>query len=751
MAIGMFRQIAAPYRVRTWLILLVVAAALPPVIFSGTLFFRQLSIERADSERRILDRTKQLAEGVDQELARIIALTEILAVSGRLENNDIRGFHAQAVNVSNMMKTNVILRDMSGQQIVNARFNWGEALPKDPIFEVDRQAIATGKAQVSNLLTSGPAQSTPVAIVVAPYLRDGVPLYLVSLTIPLERLLAIVSKERLDPGWLAAIVDGNGLLVARSVDHETGLGTPVSRAVWPAIQLQPEGVLRFNSQLGIVLFMGYAHSKSSGWIVASGPPDELLAAGWRQNTLLLTGGFGVLLLIGIGLAMLLGRLFTRDIRQIVSHAESLGTGVKLPSLELREIEIDTLAREIKKASELIEQRTAALAQAQKMEAIGQLAGGIAHDINNMLGAIVANLDLLESALQSDPENKELADAALGAALRGADLIDRLLAFSRKQTLELKLVDLGPMLEQAMPLLTRTLGDRIAKELKIEPGIWPVFTDPAQLESCVLNLAINARDAMPDGGTLKIECRNLTVDEHLAKAYPDLAHGDYVVVSVTDTGTGIAPENIERVFEPFFTTKGVGLGSGLGLSMVYGTMRQSGGTVKIYSEVGQGTTISLYLPRPPASAEALARGKKEEPGTTILTGTERILVAEDNAEMRHVAIATLASLGYTPVGAESGDAALALLENGERFDLVFSDIMMPGTLTGIDLARIARERGLARKFVFASGFASPTAMQEQIRSGGDIVLRKPYRKAALAATIRKVLDQAEIEEAALPAR
>jgi signal transduction histidine kinase len=385
------------------------------------------------------------------------------------------------------------------------------------------------------------------------------------------------------------------------------------------------------------------------------------------------------------------------------------------------------------------QAEAALQQSQKMEAVGQLTSGVAHDFNNVLGAVIGNLDLLTEVVAENPKATHYAELSIAAALSGAALAKRMLAFSRRQPLRPKPFDVRHAIASVIPLIRRTIHEKISIVENLADVLWLAMADASQIENAVLNLAINARDAMPDGGMLTIDCRNTTVDEDCAHAYGvDFQPGDYVVISVTDTGHGMAPEVAARAFDPFFTTKEQGVGTGLGLSMVLGTMKQSGGTATIYSEPGHGTTVRLYLPRTMAS-------ERSEDGRTIggaapLGGNERVLVVEDNDRLREVSCAMLTDLGYQVTAVESGDEALERIRGGERFELVFSDIVMPGRYTGITLARELRADDPHLKVVLTSGYTSPSQYRDNLEELGVDVLSKPFRKAELAALIRSVLDR-----------
>ena len=372
-----------------------------------------------------------------------------------------------------------------------------------------------------------------------------------------------------------------------------------------------------------------------------------------------------------------------------------------------------------------------LIQSQKMEAIGQLTGGMAHDFNNILGVVIGNLDMLAEQYPTDtPE--ELTDAT-AAAMAGADLIQRLLAFARRQPLQPKLMYLNEIVEELIPLLRRIIGGQIQMETLNDGDLWPVIADPAQFENALLNLVINARDAMPDGGKLTIECKSYAIDDHSAVEY-DVPAGTYTTLVVSDTGTGIPKDILPRVFDPFFTTKPPGSGSGLGLSMVFGYAKQSGGMIRIYSEVGKGTSVRLYLPSV-VNGDVPAE-ETVDIDTSNLHGNERILVVEDTPAARVVAQRILISLGYTVRVAGDATEAMLIIDSGERFDLLFTDIVMPG-MNGIALAEAMHQRFPRMKILFASGFSrTPT---DDIALLKATYITKPYRKIDLALTLRNIFN------------
>ena len=378
-----------------------------------------------------------------------------------------------------------------------------------------------------------------------------------------------------------------------------------------------------------------------------------------------------------------------------------------------------------------------LAQSQKMEAIGALTGGMAHDFNNVLGVIIGNLDLLQRLIKADALAEEICGEARDGAVRCADLIRRLLAFARRQPLHPAKIDVNALVNETVHLLRRTIGEDIAVRVSLDVEVWPVTAGATQLEAALVNLATNARDAMPKGGELHIATRNAELDAGYAALHPDVVPGDYAVIEISDTGTGIPQDIINRVFEPFFTTKSPGQGTGLGLSMVFGFVKQSGGHISVYSEAGRGTTFRIYLPR--GVAGAMAPAGPRDPGVSV-GGTETVLVVEDNAQLRRSAVRQLVTLGYHVLEAEHADAARDMLEHGDRVDLLFTDVVMPGTMDGIDLAHRAMTLQPHIRVVVTSGFSGARVADQRVADCPFPFLAKPYRRDDLARVVRDVLDR-----------
>ena len=405
---------------------------------------------------------------------------------------------------------------------------------------------------------------------------------------------------------------------------------------------------------------------------------------------------------------------------------------------------DALAR---LQNETVERQAAenALRQAQKIEALGKLTGGVAHDFNNLLQVISGNLQLLSKDIGGNDRAETRVRNALAGVARGSKLASQLLAFGRRQPLEPKVVNIGRFIKGMDDMLRRALGEEIEVETIISGGLWNTLVDPGQIENAILNLAINARDAMGGYGKLTIEAGNAMLDDAYAAQHDGVTAGQYAMVAVTDTGSGIPPEVLEHVFEPFFSTKPEGKGTGLGLSMVYGFVKQSGGHIKIYSEVGEGTTVKLYLPRIMQTEDVIT----DTSTIPVRGGTEAVLVVEDDEEVRETSVALLSELGYRVLKAKDAASALSVIESGVPIDLLFTDVVMPGSLRSPELARKAKERLPNLAVLFTSGYTENAIVHGGRLDAGVELLGKPYTREQLARKVRHVLGNAAQHRIAEP--
>jgi len=427
----------------------------------------------------------------------------------------------------------------------------------------------------------------------------------------------------------------------------------------------------------------------------------------------------------------------RDGRTVGTVIEVRDISAQIEARNEREAFSETLRSKVAEALAERETLEAQLVQAQKMEAVGQLTGGVAHDFNNLLQVIGGNLELLVNEIPSDHPAVRRIHNALSGVERGAKLAAQLLAFGRQQALDPRSINVGALIRGMDDMLRRTLGETVEVETIMSAGLWNCLADPAQVENMLLNLAINARDAMGHRGKLTIEAGNASLDDAYAAGHAEVTAGQYVMLAVTDTGTGIPPDIIGRVFDPFYTTKGPGEGTGLGLSMVFGFVKQSGGHIRIYSEEGQGTTVRVYLPRTRRKAdEALAEVLVTPPPGQ----GELVLVVEDDDNVRATTIDLLKDLGYAVLEARNADSAMAIVDSGLKIDLLFTDVVMPGTLRSPELARQAKLRMPHIAVLFTSGYTQNAIVHAGRLDDGVDLISKPYSRDGLARKIRDVLGR-----------
>jgi PAS domain S-box-containing protein len=854
---------ASRLSLRTRLILLVVASILP--LTSFTLVRRYLDYREAveNAGQKTLELTRGLAIAIGKDLQARIAVLEVMARSRSLQEGNLDAFRIQAETVMSdqFPGSNILLLRENGQQVMNTRLPPGTPLPARRNLQSLRQVFATGRPAVSDVFEGVVAQLPLISIDVPVKRLDGTVAYVLSLNPPFDAFADTIRRQRLPDGWIASVVDRQGVAVARNRDPERHVGQKVVPALLERLTAEPEGVLITTSREGIEVVSAFSHVQPYGWAVATGLPFSDLTGPAIDAVLRVLGVAGAALLISLILAGIVARQVTGPmltLRRLATAADS-NEILKAPSTGLAEADevlhalivaerdrrrseternqVERQAQRIFETSQDVilvtdgygkivqvspsavkalgyqpeemvghgsqefvlpedldatrnemrearrgratrhftcryvhkdghvvplswmavwsepdrrhffigrdmteyESAEAQLRQAQKMEAVGQLTGGIAHDFNNILMVIMANVDALEDERSGDPLLLGRAKEIGEATQRAADLTRQLLAFSRKQALRPQRTNINDLIVVTSQLLRRSLGERIEIDLSLADDLWNTEIDRSQLESAVVNLAINARDAMPGGGRLLIETRNVALEADYAAQNPGVATGDYVMLAITDTGVGIPANMLDRVFEPFFTTKEVGKGTGLGLSMVYGFIKQSGGNTKIYSEVGRGTSIRLYLPRYEGEKEQAAA----RPSVSIPGGSERVLVVEDDSGVRAGVVLQLASLGYAVLAVSNGAEALAAVEAAPQpFALLLTDVVMPGPLTGEDLAKEVVRRWPGTKVVFMSGYTEDAVVSHGRLEADVLLLSKPFRKSELAIMLRQALDGAE---------
>ncbi|GIL37802.1 hybrid sensor histidine kinase/response regulator [Roseiterribacter gracilis] len=752
---------------RARLALLLVLGLLPVWCFTLFLIWRSASAARAELEQDSRDVARLIASVTDRQLAATRASLRVLASSEMLVRGDFAAFHRQAKQISQLDGTNFVVTDRTGQQLVNTRVAYGTALPRRLSVESSRRAL-NGDVSVSNVFT-GALTGEPRVTLDVPVKIDGEVRYVISAAMDLPTWAKVFEDGRLPSNWSAALFDGNGITIARSRDNARAAGEPGRTDLVQRLRQNPSGLFPNVNRDGVPVLNAIQKSSLSDWVVVVGVPDALIDAP-RVQALYLSGLiFALLLVLSTGITIWSGRRITRPLATLRDGAAALGEGREppLPTPGVREI--DEVGMRMRDAARLIQQHGAerdaatvalralnetlearvaersaelersqerrriaerALAESQKLEAIGQMTGGIAHDFNNLLTVLIGNLDLIERGASDPARVHRSARLALGAAERGRRLVAQLLAFSRRQMLQPELLSANLLIREFEPLLQRAVGETVTVTVTTAPDMLPCRVDPTQLEAALLNLAINARDAMPDGGRLRIETAMAKIDQ--PRNLPDgvFDAGTYVRITVRDDGTGMTPEVAARVFEPFFTTKAMGAGTGLGLSQVYGFVRQSGGAVELETSPGHGTTVHLYLP---AEAGDVRDDAAEAP---LADGPDGgvILVVEDDAAVRETVVDTLRARGLTVRTASDAAEALAMLGAGVEVDLLFTDVVMPGGMDGVRLAEHAVAMRPGLRVLLTTGY---------MRDGdprGWPLLKKPYRPNELIAALESLLQR-----------
>jgi signal transduction histidine kinase/CheY-like chemotaxis protein len=737
--------------IRARLVMLVVALLIPGVLVAAILLTAAYRQGQDLARRQLQETARALSLVVDSQIAQTRVLLQSLAASGSLHKDDLAAFRDAAVRAAENLQTDVVLVDADGTQLVNTRAPLGTPLPNANPAEsaVVWTAIPGTTAAVSSMfrgVTTGRlifGLRMPVAI-------DGHPGRELRATLPVEALQRLLRAQALPDNWLGSVLDQRAVITARTRDAETFVGRRAGRQILGVIEAGG-GVAETTSLDGVPSLTAAARSPVTGWtFVVAMPRREVVELATRSLTWGVPASF-VLLVVGVIMAVLVARGIAGAVGGLTRSAAALGRGEPVSAAPTGLEEVDAAAAAlVRAAGELqhreaawrelnstlearVAQRTAALVesndrlrremaergeaeerlrQAQKMEAVGQLTGGMAHDFNNLLQAMTSCLQLIGRRTGDRPELVPILQAGRQAVDRGAKLVQQLMAFSRRQAMRIEPVDVRDRVLGMSDLMGRALRADIRLELHVASDLWPVAVDPTQFELAVLNLAVNARDALPGGGILTIEAANTALS-----GQPRGLEGPFVHIVVSDNGTGMPAEVAARAFDPFFTTKEVGKGSGLGLSQVYGFAQQSGGAVWIHSQPGRGTAVHLLLPRA-ATAPAAQLPAAPAPPSSRRGG--RVMMVEDDPVVAATVAAALEDAGYQVFRAATADEALGVLGDG-AFDVLFSDVVMPGRLSGIDLVFELQRLRPGLPVILTTGYS-----EEVARIAGVRLLAKPYR-------------------------
>ena len=754
------------FGIQARLTMLAVATALPLVALASFAVLRMVDDQQTQIQQDVRQRVEDLLADVDRQISAIQAELQVLAVSPSLQEGDFPAFDRQMRAALKVRGTSIVLHDTKGQQLLSTNRPFGEPLPRATNTEMHDRVVATGQPQISDLIM-GAVLRRPILVVGVPVFRDGKVVYVLAMGLGPEVLSSLLAEQSLSLDWTAGIIDRKGIIVARNRELDRFLGKPVSATLQEAMREPAENWFPSVTSEGIPVYSTFRRSPMTGWTVAIGLPREFVDAPLRRAQLLALGGGAAVLALSLLLGWWMARAIRRPVEALTSATKALGRGEPVDPLSCGVRELDEVGnelcntaaalarnreqlestvagrtRELAAANERLraeidarEQAQSALLQAQKMEAMGQLTGGVAHDFNNLLTAVSGSLALLEARI-SDERSLRLLHTAQRGASQGAKLTESLLAFARKQRLNPIPADLNSIILEMTEMLRRSIGPAVEIRHALASELWRVLVDTNQIETVLLNVTLNARDAMPGGGMVLIETANINASsEELPE---EVAGQDCVLVSVRDTGTGMSPEVLERAFEPFFTTKEIGKGTGLGLSMVFGVVRQSGGTVRILSRLREGTTVQIYLPRAIETATFGTGSGRPARGA----GGAHILVVDDDPDVRWIIAQDLQEIGYVVTEADSGRAALDILEQNAPCDLMVTDLVMPG-LSGLDTLRLARRTRPDLKVLFASGYADLS------RFGGNLgsytLLKKPFKSETLAEAVQTTLQRVSLGE------
>ncbi|WP_394374947.1 ATP-binding protein [Stutzerimonas frequens] len=725
-----------------WLVIAVIAPALAFALYGTYAVYRAQS---AQVDQGMKEVSRAVALAVDRELNRYATIVSTLAASPTIIRGDLRTFHERLQQTKHAVGSSVTIFDPQGTPLADTDYAFGTPLPRLPDF---RRCKSAAQVEVSPSFRD-PVTGVQSIAIRRPVMRDGEVVYYLAMEFPVANIGALLAQQALPEKWLGVILDQDHTVVARTREPDKHVGRHASADFVSQLHASSgvDGKVQSVTRDDVPVTTFFSHAPASGWTALIAiPRDDLLASALAPLGTVVPGIL-VVLALAIILAIAVGRTITRPLAQLDDAASALARGEVFdpPNTGMNETDrtaqvmaqasvtihrsSQEMARRVKDAVAQAERSHQALLQGQKLEALGNLTAGISHEFNNLLQSMTMGLQLAEM-LTSHPRAKRAIEGCQRSAHRATRLTRHLMTFSRSRTADAEQVDLRLLILGMHELLTGALPNRVTLTLELPEGAWPAVLDPVQCELAILNLAINARDAMPEGGPLVIALHKLT----LVQDNPvGLAPGPYLCVDVEDSGCGMSPDVQAHVFEPFFTTKPVGEGTGLGLAQVYGFARQSGGTVSIQSAVGKGTRVSLLLPRREHDAAAAL----EDQQVSVHAGRPaRVLVVDDDAEVREAMVAMLDELGYQVDEAPSADDALARLADRRQpaIDILLSDVVMPGRLDGVGLAEEVQRLYPTIPVVLATGYTTRLAAASAFR-----VLAKPFSHQALAETLAEILD------------
>ncbi|MET0856187.1 MAG: ATP-binding protein [Telluria sp.] len=723
---------------RNRLLILVLSILLPAFASSMLAVWYVYDQEHDSQERSVGEAARALALLVDKELQTREGVLQTLASSPSLARGDLAEFYGHAKSMAPTPASAIILQEPSGRQVMNTRVPPGQPLPQRRASDMGKliEQYGGNRTLVSDVFFAPVAKRYDFTIQV-PVVIAGELKYYLAMGINAGSLQSLFQNQRFPASWIMTVIDRNGKVVARTRDGDKFVGTTVRPYTQRIIGAAREGSYPSVTLEGIPVKAFFSTSARSDWKVLISIPEAEIRQIPVRAAALLAGMLVLVLLAALFAARRTSRSTIAPIEHLGTVADRLGRGeeVRYQSQGLREIDrvgmrLADAAEQIKTAQNELERKItvavatnaraqAALIKGQKLEALSRLTGGIAHDFNNLLQTLTSALQL--AAMTADPVRVQSLLATCQAAVRKAtDLTAQLGSFGKVQDARLEAVELAPAIRKKMQLLASAVGSSVSLRLDMTDQLWPVLIDPVQLELALVNLALNACDAMPQGGALRISAENVP-----AERAPRDMPGECVLLRVTDTGIGMSADVLSNALDPFFTTKPMGQANGLGLAQVYGFANHSGGLLRLDSVEGEGTTVEIYLPRAACASTEVAREVAAAPAPRTGGAGRHVLFVDDDSLLRDTVAPALEHAGFTVTVAASGDEAVAHLQAGLRPDVVFSDIVMPGRTSGIELAGIVRARFPGTGIVLATGYSDQRVGLADVQ-----VLSKPYELTAV---------------------
>jgi signal transduction histidine kinase/CheY-like chemotaxis protein len=757
-----------PASLRSILFAVILVSMVPTLIFSALLLLHYAKNQEERASVELMSSARGLATNIDAVFEKAEVILRVLAGSSMLASDDLSGFERRLRSAMEETGRTFILSDRLGRELIDTALPPGQAPPAvenprafEPAFQ--------GNVAITGVYFDAVTGKAVTAIAVPVKNRDGTIERVLSTEISADDFSSLMSNPGVPSDWIVSVVDGSGIHLVRSRLNDRFAGRSLVPELLAFLEKKGEGTLPSVSHEGIPLISALARARS-GYYAALGMPEATLRSPLNRQLLQLFMIGALMLALALAASYHLVRRISSSVRALTEDARAIGRGEVVPPPPSFVRELVIIGEALSIASRDLRQRAAALAeltaaleskvaertselvaemkrreesedrirQMQKMEAVGHLTGGLAHDFNNMLAVVLGSLEMLERRMERGETNvSRYIEAARKGTERAVSLTKRLLAFSRQQALSPQPVDANRLIMGMSDLIRRAVPENILIETVQFAGLWRTHVDPHQLENALLNLVGNARDAMPQGGKLTIETANAYLDDDYARAHSEVMAGQYVMIAVTDTGDGMPPEVLSRVFEPFFTTKPPGEGTGLGLSQVYGFVKQSGGHVKIYSERGQGVTVKLYLPRFFKEGEAPPDESLLSRDMPKAQTRELILVVEDDAAVRSSTVEILSELGYRTCAADCAAQALELLDRHPDVCLLFTDVVMPD-MNGRRLAEEALQRRPDLKVLFTTGYTRNAIVHNGVLDPGVELIMKPFSMDQLARKLAQVL-------------